>query len=257
MTAGIWLEQMLHKMMERNPSFSLRSFAKLLETSPSTISRIISGERNLSFKLASKISEKMALPPQEQKTLFALVLKKRKVEIEEECEEEESVMNLTLDAFAAISDWYHYGICQLINCEGFIEDNKWIASVLEVSELEVKLAISRLLRLGILDRDSEDQLYRTSVSLFSTDGVTSPGLRKFHKQILEKAMISIDQDSLNERSVTSVTVAVNEDQIPKAMEEITKFRIKMAKLLSKGKQTRIYNLGINLIPVSKRIGDQQ
>lgn len=244
-----WLENILSEKIKKNPSYSLRAFSKKVGVSPSVLSRILSGKRNLTFKLALRIADALAFGPDEREHLFRLFSKEEDVGKESALQTRVS-KDLTIDCFNAMSDWYHYGLTQLLFIDTFKEDYKWMAKTLGVSELQVKLAIERLLRLEILDRDENGKLYRTATHLSSTTDIVSAGLKKFQKQILEKAITSLEEDNIFERDITSITMAVNEDNIPRAKEEIKKFRQHMADLLEDGNKTRIYNLGVHLVPLS-------
>ena len=92
---------------------------------------------------------------------------------------------------------------------------------------------------------------RTATHLSTTTDIASSGIRHFQKQILEKSIISLEADDLYERDITSITIAINEDRIPEAKKEIMKFRKRMADFLGEGEKTRVYNLGVHLIPLSK------
>ena len=52
--------------------------------------------------------------------------------------------------------------------------------------------------------------------------------------------------------MTSMTMAIDVDRLPEAREVITKFRRELCALLENGEQTRVYNLGIQLYPVSEK-----
>jgi uncharacterized protein (TIGR02147 family) len=110
-----------------------------------------------------------------------------------------------------------------------------------------------LISLGILDRNENGKLFRTSSHFTTTTDVASSGLRHFQKQILEKAILSLENDPIEERDITSITVAIDESKIKEAKQEIKKFRLKMSEFLGTGERTRVYNLGIHLIPISKNI----
>ena len=250
-----WLENLLNERVQRNPSYSLRSFSSRIGVSPSVLSRVLSGKRNLSFKLALRIADSLKFGPEEREHLLELFSNNKQEKTEESTIRK--TKDLSVDCFNAMSEWYNYGLTQLLLIDEFREDSKWIAKALNISELQVKLTIERLLRLEILDRDEAGKLYRTSSHLSSTTDIASAGLRIFQKQILEKAITSLEEDHYLERDITSITMAVNEENIPKAKEEIKKFRLKMADLLENGKKTRVYNLGIHLIPLSEPInGDR-
>jgi uncharacterized protein (TIGR02147 family) len=123
--------------------------------------------------------------------------------------------------------------------------------MLTITELEAKLAVDRLLRLEILDRHSDGKLFRTSTHLSTSTDIASAGIRRFQKQILEKAIVSLENDDVLERDITSITVAINESKIKEAKAEIKKFRMRMSEFMGEGEKTRVYNLGIHLIPLSK------
>jgi len=244
-----WLESYLSKKIEKNPRYSLRAFAARVEINPSVLSRVLTGKRELTFKMAVRIADALALDPIERSQLLSSTLKNRP---KEELTKTKEVKDLTVDCFMAMSDWYHYAICQLLYVEEFKEDNKWIAKTLGVSELEVKLAINRLIKLEILDRDEKGNLFRTSGHFQTTTDVASAGLRKFQKQILERAIESLEDDPILERDITSMTMAINVDKISEAKQKIKQFRQEMADFLEVGERTRVYNLGVHLVPLSQK-----
>jgi uncharacterized protein (TIGR02147 family) len=244
----MWLESLLAEKIKKNPQFSLRAFARMVDVSPAVLSRIISGKRNLTFNLAVRIADALMLGPIERETLYSFFLSTDEAQ---KTKEDRVEKELSLDCFSAMKDWYHYGITQLLYLEVFKEDTKWIAKMLSITELEVRLAIDRLLRLEILDRDESGRLYRTATHFTTSTDIASAGIRHFQKQILQKSIESLEMDGLHERDITSITIAINESRIAEAKLEIKKFRKKMSEFLAEGEKTRVYNLGVHLIPLSK------
>jgi uncharacterized protein (TIGR02147 family) len=244
----LWLENLLAEKIRKNPQFSLRAFARMVDVSPAVLSRILSGKRKLTFNLAVRIADALTLGPIERDALYSFFTQSNEQRSDDRHEKE-----LSIDCFNAMKEWYHYGITQLLYIKGFKEDPKWISKILSISELEAKLAVERLLRLEILDRDEDGNLYRTATHLSTSTDIASSGIRHFQKQILEKSITSLEADDLYERDITSITIAINEDRIPEAKKEIMKFRKRMAEFLAEGEKTRVYNLGVHLIPLSKSI----
>ena len=243
-----WLENLLEEKTKKNSQFSLRAFARLVEVSPAVLSRVLSGKRKLTFNLAVRIADALVLGPVEREVLYSFYLTNTEDQSSIEVKKEKEVRT---DCFNAMKEWYHYGITQLLYVKNFNKDPKWIAKMLSISELEAILAIDRLIRLEILDRDENGKLYRTSKHLSTTTDIASSGILHFQKQILEKSIESLETHDLKERDITSITIAINEDRIEEAKKEIKKFRMKMSEFLSAGEKTRVYNLGIHLIPLSK------
>ena len=219
----------------------------MVDVSPAVLSRVLSGKRKMTFNLATRIADALHMGPIERETLYSFFTDPQSDEEKTDRHEKE----LSIDCFNAMKEWYHYGITQLLFMQSFQEDPKWIAKMLSITELEAKMAVERLLRLGILDRDEEGKLFRTSTHLSTSTDIASAGIRHFQKQILEKSIESLEKDPLLERDITSITVAINEERIPEAKKEIMKFRKRMAEFLGEGEKTRVYNLGVHLIPLSK------
>ena len=239
-----WLENLLAEKIKYNPQFSMRAFARMVDVNPAVLSRILSGKRQLTFNLAVRIADALTLGPMEREELYAIFT------------ERSSLLNLkdkeiNLDSYHAIKDWYHYGITELLLMDSFREDYKWLAHILDISELEAKLAVERLLRLKVLARDTDGKLCRTYAYFSTTPEIAASGIKHFQKQILEKFSESLDKDLEVERSFSSITIAINEEHLDLAKKEIKKFKKTMTKLLGEGKKTRLYSLGIMLTPLSK------
>ncbi|MBC7538603.1 MAG: TIGR02147 family protein [Bacteriovorax sp.] len=244
-----WLENLLTDKIKKNPQFSLRAFSRMVDVSPAVLSRVLSGKRKLTFNLAVRIADALVLGPSERELLYSFYLSHAPVDAMTEKYKKEK--ELSIDCFNAMKEWYHYGITQLLYIESFKDDPKWIAKMLSITELEAKLALDRLVRLEILGRNEFGILYRTATHLSTSTDIASAGIRHFQKQILEKSIVSLEGDDISERDITSITIAINEDRIPEAKAEIKKFRLKMSEFLATGVKTRVYNLGIHLIPLSK------
>jgi len=255
-----WLKNIIQRKMNNNPAYSIRAFSKHIGLSPSYITRVLKGTRSLTIKSSLKICDIFSSTPQERAKIFSIISKEAGIITDKEknvVSQEEANLNLSVDTFCIISDWYHYAISQLFNLEDFKDDQKWISRKLGISVLEVKMALERMEKLGVIKRNKKNQLVKTSKTLSTTDGVYSAGLRNFHKQILNKAIDAIEEVSIEERSITSITMAINEEKLEAAKKEIAKFRKKMSRFLEKGKKTRVYNLNINLIPLSKKVTEEQ
>src|SRR5690606_7771579 len=103
----VWLQAEFSEKSRKNPRFTLRAFARLLEMEPSSVSQILSGKRAVSTKVISRICDRLSARP-EKKSQFLGSLQtaksgpgKQKVP---------KFNRVTLDAFAVIADWHHYAI---------------------------------------------------------------------------------------------------------------------------------------------------
>jgi uncharacterized protein (TIGR02147 family) len=160
-------------------------------------------------------------------------------------------LEISVEDFDAISDWYHYAILELTFTRGFSSDETWIARRLGISVSQAREAIERLIRLRLLERDSNGVLSKAHETI-TTAGhkITAPALRHYQRQILEKAVTSLDTVAIEQRCMHSITVPVTLPNIPLAKEMIREFARALCKTLENGEPTEVYQLGIALYPVS-------
>ena len=104
---GAYLKAELKRRQERNPCFSLRSFAKWLNISPAQLSQMMSGKRTVTGKTLGKVSERLGLSPVER-----LQFMQASFPDFVENGAAESIA-LSEDQFRLISDWYHLAILSL------------------------------------------------------------------------------------------------------------------------------------------------
>ena len=239
-----WLGEEFSKRCKKNPSYSLRAFSKFLEIDPSSISQILSGKRKISPKLKNRFIEKLAPSPKTIRQFDAPKISKG--------QKEEAYKKLPLDTFKMISDWYHYAILELTLVKSFKRDNSWIAKQLGITATEVQIAIERLKRLKLI-KEVDGKLVKTNQFITNfKDGATSSALKKFQKEILDKALDAIDNTPQKEKDITAMTLAIDTKLLPEAKKKIKEFRRSLSCFLEEtGSQTRVYNLAIQLYPISK------
>ncbi|MBI3016446.1 MAG: TIGR02147 family protein [Deltaproteobacteria bacterium] len=252
-----WLEYELTKRTQKNPHYSLRAFSKTLKMSVAQLSRILSGTRPLTLKASEAITEALALSPEEKNHLIQLIITKGQRQHSSSTQKrshastnKDTFLDLSIDAFTTISKWYHYAITELTFLKAFQSDPIWIAKILGINANEARAAIGRLKRLGILE-EKKGRLTKASKPLTTTQDIPSAAIRSFHKEVLEKAILSLEQHEVHERDMSSMVMAADPKNIKTAKEKIKKFRRSLCKFLESGKPSRIYTLGIQLFPLSK------
>jgi transcriptional regulator with XRE-family HTH domain len=238
-----WLQKEFTDKCRNNPRYSLRSFSRLLETDPSSVSQILAGKRRVSTKAIQKICDRLSMPPEIYQRLL-------EGEPAPNAVRTGAIHQLSADAFAVIADWYHYAILELTMSVGFKSDPRWIAHKLSITPAEATIAVERLLRLDLLKRQ-RGRLVKSDDTLTNyREGVTAPALREFQRQVLQKALQAIDFTLPEEKDITSMTMAVNVELLPEARKRIKAFRRELCDFLMQGPRTKIYNLGVQLYPVS-------
>jgi uncharacterized protein (TIGR02147 family) len=256
-----FLRQVLTDRIRKNPSYSLRSFAKQLFVSPSVISDVFSGRRHLSLQSGLKIGQKLGLDPEEREYLNLLIqfatakddgVKRETLERMNLINEARPIRNLDLDAFKMISDWYHIPIIEMSNLPKTQMTSKRIAKRLGITPLEAEKALERLLRLSILEKDATGRYVKTYTDgLFSSEQAHL-GLQQFHGKMLEKAAASLLVQKPSERYIGSETFCFTADQLQEFSKLANKFFSRAVNLSRKTeKKSDVYHLGVQFFPVTR------
>jgi uncharacterized protein (TIGR02147 family) len=257
----IKIREELDQRLRKNARYSLRSFSRALDIDAGTLSRILGGKKIPTPDLSKKILSHLGLNPKEEK-LFLLSMaqayedngvQRKKSQVKAILKNQSTPIqerDLTPEVFRIISDWHHYAILQLMQVEGFKSDARWIATQLGIQEMEVLSAISRLKELEMVE-EVKGKLTRTAVRLTTGDlATTTPALRKRIKQITEKSLHSLENDPIAQRNHSTITMAIDPEQIPLAKEMIQEFMDQLCKTLQP-KKKKVYELQINLFPLQR------
>lgn len=253
------IREELQRRCDTNPRYSVRAFARALKLDAGALSRILSGKQVPSLKVAQKLLSVLDLSAEEKSSFLSSLAKKQK---SRKLQRLSSVFRnftgsiqqkeLSVDLYRIIADWYHMAILELTFTGDLPNDPKKIATKLGISVVEAKLAVQRLLELELLE-EKNGVLKKTTEQLTSADkNLTTPALRKNQKQFLEKAIYSLEHDPIAERSVTSMTMAIDPEKLPVAREMIREFNRSLCEFLESGKRTQVYNLGVTLYPLQKK-----
>ena len=225
----------------------MRRFSQALGVSHTVLSLVLSGKRPLSKKAAIKVSDFLGFDPTQRDSLLA-----NRKSIGPCPAGQTDYQQISLDVFSVVSDWYHFAILSLLILPGAKFEPRWISSKLGISEIESKLAIERLVRLGLVEKNSKGQWKQAGKSIKIDNPHSTAATRKFHTQLLAKALESLEHDPFDRRDFTAMTLAIDPAQLPYARERIRAFRRDLTdELESRAKPKQVYNLNIQLFPISK------
>ncbi|MCB0407038.1 MAG: TIGR02147 family protein [Bdellovibrionales bacterium] len=252
-----FLSAELRRRIQTNPQYSLRAFAKSLKLSPGALSEVLKGQRGLSLKAIPHVAKAIGLNKSEAKQLLhmAQISKGSKTQIEIEKTEllQKEARILSEEVFTLVADWYHFAILNLIDCEGFSWNSNWISSRLGISRTQAKLAMDLLLKLKIVIKTKNS--IRGNVShIISTSEIPSGAIRSYHRQILEKAIQSLDTQNLEERDISGIGFALDASRLEAMKKEIAEFQEKILAKYSHGKKRDVYFLEMALFKLTRGDG---
>jgi len=226
----------LNERSKRNPSYSLRAFAKQLNVDSSYLSKILSGRRKLSRRAESSLAKKLNLDPVKWQAM-----------------NESEFQQIEMDQFKLIADWYHYAILELIHTDNFRPSVSWIARSLRISFGEAHDAVERLKRLNMI-HIAADGSWQVGVQNSTTHcDRTNEALQKMQTQILNQAIQALTNTPIEDRDQSTITMCVSEARLDQAKLMIKNFRRELMHFLEGGRaRDRVYQLSISLFPISQK-----
>jgi uncharacterized protein (TIGR02147 family) len=253
----LFLQTELGRRCASNPQYSMRAFAKYLAIDHASLSQLLRGKRALTARMILKLGTRLGL---DRLAVDGYVAREaiwgRNSEDEVTLIE---VRRLADDTAAVISDWYHYAILELTRLQNFKPDTRWIARVLGLSVDEVNLALSRLIRLGLLEMVARDRWIDRS-------GNTTASLAEFNQAAVERLSEQVRRLMLTALGTlpegryqhSSTTVAIGTAQLPAVLDRIARFRRELIALIDQDPvRDDVYQLEINLFPMTTLHHDKE
>lgn len=242
----IFLNKKYDEMRANNPHFSQRAFAMKAGLSSGAMSSILNGKRDLSKKIASKISQRLGLDNCEFDEFMSPFFKE---------DESERVVNfdharLEMEQYRIISQWQHLALLNLLNCHDYRASYEWMAQRLGISESLVKDSMERLLEVGLLKKVN-NSFKRTSVKLKTPDNIASRSLKAAHKQTLDLASKSLEEVDIDKRDFTAMTMAIDPSKMKYAKKRIREFLVGLSDELESGDQSEVYKMAVQLFPLTQ------
>jgi uncharacterized protein (TIGR02147 family) len=217
------------------------------------------GERNITHKTVFKFSKGLGLNERESIYFENLVFfNQAKDENEgsfyrknlEYAKSDGTRPFLSKDQYEILTNWYSVAVHQLSLVSDFKPSPRWIASRFDhkIMPQQAKEAIELLHRLGMIKINRKTgKISITNASLQTPDVDISKPIAKYHKSILELAKNSIEEQKIEERCLSSLTVAINKKDLPFAFKKIHKFRNEMDSYFMKGETyDSVYQMAIQL-----------
>lgn len=241
---------------QSSQGYSRRSFAERVGVSNSFLSEVLSGKKSLSMELGYKIAVSLDLIESETHYFCLLVqienekdprFRGRLVSRANEMAANRSPHHLDEDIFAVIADWYHFAILELTYLPSFEATPAYLSSRLDISAGAAEVALDRLFRLGLLKREDDGHVRKTHDSVLARSEVPSAIHRRFHRQYLEKALLSLEAQSPSERVSLTDVLPMDSSRLSEISRLADDFSEAVIRLSKESKvRDSVYALGVHV-----------
>ncbi len=238
------LKRVFAERCRKNQAYSLRAFSRSLGMDSSTVSAIMNGKRQISLKLARKLIDGLQITdPNQAQTLIVQTLAEDAAPTAEYAE-------LALEQAEAIASWEHFAILAVLELKGFSGRDRAISERLNIPLGIVWECLGRLEKLGLVSKRRTGWVL-TGKNMSTGQQVPSGSLREALRQNINKALESLDQDPIELRDISGMTMAISKERLDEARKMIKEFRRRMATYLETGPTNAVYRLNVQLFPLSK------
>lgn len=250
----------------KNPAYSYRLFARKAKLgSPNYLKLVVDGKRRITDRTIYQFARGLGLSRDEEKYFRELVMYQEVSDPDSKeqhlrsllkyQEKQRAPVALKSDRIKYLLDWYHVVVRELVLGRDFKEDPKWIARRLgnKVTEAQAKESLDLLLKLNILERDTNGKLVQREPLLTSSDEVPSHVIRSLHRTYLRKAINSIFSIPMERRELSGLVLSIPAYRVKEIKDEIKEFRKKLNRKygLEKGGE-EVYFVGLYLFPVTHK-----
>ncbi len=237
----------------KNKSFSMRAYALFLGIDSSLLSKILSGKREVSLDLFLSVKDKLIVDKalisasliklEEENTVRSFRLKKAR----------EGHTILKQSHFEIIKDWRHYAFLELLNFSDFQNSEAWMGEKLGITESEVKMLISRLVKTELLVINSKGEWIDSTNGLSShvlENGEVSIANKLYQETLIDLSKDALRNTNIERRDQSSIMMATSIDKVKAAKPIIKEFRRKLCAFLEETNEVDcLYQLGVSLFPL--------
>ncbi len=249
-----YINDYIEASKKRNPSLSLRSFAKKVSLSPSYISMIILRKKKLSKKNALLLSREFQFKHNEEIFFIALIEfndcpdPKQKIYLEKRLRKmkaEETLKKVDISSYQGLS-WKHLFIMVAIesfsNKKLLIEKSK---NFLELIDSEIKLILNELEKLSLIEI-KENELRRTERNIIFKSEKDEDTLKDIHQNFLKKNIDLIENHNTEKRFSVSEFTYINPNQFQKLKEITNQYLDEISQLHSEEERKDILTICLHL-----------
>jgi uncharacterized protein (TIGR02147 family) len=255
-----------HKKRE-NPYMSYRYLGGRLQVDPGFLLKVLQGKHHLASRSIPAVCAFFKFSDREAEYFQTLVQYNKaksnsdiKIYFEKLLSLRQSQARpLQESQYAFYQKWYHSAIHALLSIYEFRGKFSTLGAMLDppIRAREARESIRLLQELGMVKVD-DDGVYRP-VEAFVTSGEKwhSAAVGEFQKQTIKLSADSLDRHSRGKRDVSSLTVAMSAMDLDEIRERIRQLRQSILTLDNENEADTVYQINIQVIPLSKTIKDNE
>jgi uncharacterized protein (TIGR02147 family) len=151
--------------------------------------------------------------------------------------------------------WYYTAILALISSSDFRGDYKALAERVQppITVKQAQESVELLLKLNLVRKHVTGKYIPTNAILTTGEQWKSIAIRNFQQQSIQLALNSFERFPPEERDISTVTIAINSEEINEIKRITNEYRRAVLQIASAcEKPNRVYQLNVQLFPLSSQ-----
>lgn len=265
-TVAQFLNLIFEKRIQEYAGYTLRAFAIDAGVSAAQMSLVLRSKAGLSSKTAVHVCDKLKLSKSERDFFLALVESQHSRSTKRRANAQAALGSLAHQlsesknysvqqaaSFRLLEDWLHLTLFEIIRGRPGLQSVAQLTEVLGRSLVDLEVALKALVDSELVELSEAGYVCKQELISFQP-GVPAQVLRKAHRALIEKSLLSLDKDQVNERSFGSYILGIHEDKYEELCRRLDEVMDEFVVHHQTAQDmNRVYSLCFQLFPVTKRI----
>jgi uncharacterized protein (TIGR02147 family) len=258
----ILLDAFLRKL-ESKPGYSRNALARDLEVSGAFVTNLLNGKKIVPMNRLRDLFRFLELDIMERQNLVRLAIvdligaEAARYFVKPHGQELTMNRSMNIPRDSLLSNWWNIAVLEGISLQENKISEETLGRRLGLSHSQVKKSIDLLKDLDLVDVDESGQSRKKNSHIYLSSGRSRLEIRNHHTKMISMAIDEMQKktadDDFHRRLITGFTLAVASERIEEAKIDIQLFLDSLSRKLSAGTCDQIYQINVQLFPLSKRI----
>lgn len=226
----VMLKEIFAERKKKDPKYSLRTFAKQLHVSPSNLSEILNGKKNLSDKMAKSMAFDLGFKGREKDVFLTSALEYRTRNPSLKNQHHTSlkrILNkkphlLEKNEMETVNSWVYFALLELMTFHDFDHTSLWLSRKLMMDLRNIESHLQALVTLGWVEKNKDRYQIKVQ-SAESANDFPSAAIRQYHQSVLKQAMVTLEVQPVDKREYQSAVLGFSRKNTQKAKRSIREF----------------------------------
>lgn len=250
-----------------NSAYSLRAFARDLDIGISRLSLAFSGKKGISGEKASQLLSHLPWSCKDKQLFLNLVeaaharsssKKKTAIEALERRQKDllqQRIKSVDADQFSEIADPIHYQVMECLVLDQFEATFDNLSSKLGLPKDKLALVLQRLIKLNRIKKRG-NRYHPLDTTSDHDSPQSSVAINRHHIQNLKKAIDAVNTQDVDDRYMSSLTIAISEPLLDQVKEKIRNFRMELNQFITdhpdNNQKEHVYFIGNQLFRITNK-----